>query len=56
MVKVRSRTYTYLYYTILWGQPTKLAKVASSSELLENQQNALLFFEIVLCHFCWASE
>ena len=35
----------------LWGQPIKL-----TSELLGNQQNALLFFEIVPNHFCGASE
>ena len=40
----------------LWGQPIKLAQVASTSELLGNQQNALLFFEIVPNHFCGASE
>ena len=31
---------------VLWGQP----------ELCENQRNDLLFFEIVACHFCGASE
>jgi hypothetical protein len=41
---------------VLWDQPIKLAQVASTSELLENQRNALLFFEIVPCHFCGASE
>ena len=41
---------------VLRGQPIKLAQVASTSELLENQRNALLFFEIVPCHFCGASE
>ena len=30
---------------VLWGQPIKLAQVASTSELLE------IFFEIVPCHF-----
>ena len=34
----------------LWGQPIKLAQVASTSELIENQRNDLLFFEIVPCH------
>ena len=41
---------------VLWGQPIKLAQVASTSELRENQWNDLLFFEIVPCHFCGASE
>ena len=31
-------------------------QACSTSELLENQRNALLFFEIVPCHFCEASE
>ena len=46
---------TYLV-DVLWGQPIKLVQVASTSELHENQQNYLLFFEIVPCHFCGASE
>ena len=33
---------------VLWGQPIKLAQVASTSELLENQWNNLAF--------CRASE
>ena len=37
---------------VLWGQPIKLAQVASTSELRENQQNNRLFFEIVPCYFC----
>ena len=41
---------------VLWGQPIKLIQVASTSELRENQQNDLPFFEIVPCHFCGASE
>ena len=41
---------------VLRGQPIKFAQVASTSELHENQQNDLLFFEIVPCHLCWASE
>ena len=41
---------------VLWGQPIKLIQEASTSELHENQRNNLLFFEIVLCHFCGASE
>ena len=41
---------------VLWGQPIKLAQVASTSELCENQRNNLFFFEIVPCHFCRASE
>ena len=40
----------------LWGQAIKLAHVASTSEFCENQWNDLLFFEIVPCHFCGASE
>ena len=34
---------------VLWCQPIKLIQVASNSELYENQQNDLLFFEIVPC-------
>ena len=41
---------------VLWGQPIKLAQLASTSELHENQQNAHLFSEIVPRHFCGASE
>ena len=41
---------------VLWAEPIKLTQVASISELLENQRNALLFFEIAPCHFCGASE
>ena len=41
---------------VLWGQPIKLIQVASNSEMHVNQWNDLLFFEIVPCHFCWASE
>ena len=41
---------------ILWGQPIKIIQVASTSELHKNQQNDLLFFEIVPGHFCEASE
>jgi hypothetical protein len=41
---------------VLWGQPIKLAQVASTSKLYENQRKDLLFFEIVPCHFCGASE
>jgi hypothetical protein len=40
----------------LWGQSIKLAQVASASELLENQQNDLVFFKIIPSHFCRASE
>ena len=32
---------------VFWGQPIKLAQVASTSELLENQQNDLVFFKII---------
>ena len=45
----------YLVY-VLWGQPIKLAQVASTSELLENQWNDLVFFKIVPSLFCRASE
>ena len=41
---------------VLWGQPIKQNQVASTSELHENQWNDLLFFEIVPCHSCRASE
>ena len=41
---------------VLWGQPIKQNQVASTSELHENQWNGLLFFEIVTCHSCRASE
>ena len=37
-------------------RPIKLVQVAFISELHENQRNDLLFFEIVPCHFCGASE
>ena len=33
---------------VLWGQRIKLAQVASTSELLENQWNDLVFFKITL--------
>ena len=41
---------------VLWGQPIKLAQVASTSEWLENQRNNLAFFKIIPSHFCRASE
>ena len=41
---------------VLWGQPIKLVQVASTLELRINQWNDLLFFDIVPCHFCGASE
>ena len=41
---------------ILWGQTIKVALVASNSELRENQKHEFLFFVIVPCHFCGASE
>jgi hypothetical protein len=41
---------------VLWGQPFKLVQVASTSELLENQRNDLVFFKIIPSHFCRASE
>ena len=46
---------TYLL-DVLWGQPIKQNQVASTSELHQNQRNNLLFFQIVPCHFCRASE
>ena len=42
------RTYINWSIDVLWGQPIKLAQVASTSELNENQWNDLLFFEIVV--------
>ena len=41
---------------VLWGQSIKLAQVASTSELRENQRNDLLLFEMVPCYFSGASE
>ena len=41
---------------VLWGQPIKQNQVASTSELLENQRNNLVFFKIIPSHFCRASE
>ena len=41
---------------VMWGQPIKLVQAASTSELCENWQNNLLFFEIVPCHSWGASE
>ena len=41
---------------VLWGQPINLVQVASTSELLENQRNDLVFFKIIPSHFCRASE
>ena len=41
---------------VLWGQPIKLAQVASTTELLENQRNDLVFIKIIPSHFCRASE
>ena len=40
----------FLYYSVdvLWGKSIKLAQVASTSELHENQWKDLLFFEIVV--------
>ena len=38
----------YFYKCFFWGQPIKLVQVASTSELRENQQNDLLFFEIFM--------
>ena len=44
-----ARLPTYIV-DVLWGQPIKLAQVASTSELSKNQRNDLLFFETVPCH------
>ena len=41
---------------VLWGQPIKLANVASTSELLENQRIDLVFFKIIPSYFCRASD
>ena len=46
----------YYLGDVSWGQLIKLAQGASTSKLLENQRNTLRFFEIILCHFCGASE
>ena len=43
-------TYTYIL-DVLWGQLIKLAQVASTTELLENQQNDRVFFKIIPSHF-----
>ena len=50
-------TYLHTYIlNVLWGQPIKLTQVASTSELLENPRNDLVFFKIIPSHFCRASE
>ena len=41
---------------VLWSQPIKLAQVASTSELLKNLRNDLIFFKIISSHFCRTSE
>ena len=41
---------------VLCGQPIKLIQVASTSELLENQRNDLVFFKMIPSHFFMASE
>ena len=46
---------TYYVLEVLWGQPIKFAQVASTSELLENQWNDLVFFVIIPSDFCRAS-
>ena len=43
--KSKKNSTTYLV-DVLWGQPIKLAQVASTSELLENQRNTIFLFEI----------
>ena len=53
---VKLQLHTHSILDVLWGQPIKLIQVASTSELHENQQNDLLFFEIVPCHCCRVSE
>ena len=57
-VKIGQKRNHYIL-DVLWGQPVKLVQVASTSELLENQRNDLVFFKIILfmpSHFCRASE
>ena len=41
---------------VLCGQPINHFQVASTSKLLENQRNDLVFFKIIPSHFCKASE
>ena len=48
--------YTQYILDVLWGQPIKFIQVASTSELLENQWNVPLFFDIVPSHCFVASE
>ena len=43
----------YLLVDVFCGQLIKLAQVASTSELFENQRNTLLFFEIVPCQLVY---
>ena len=40
----------------LVGSTDQAFQVASTSELLENQRNDLVFFKIIPSHFCRASE
>ena len=56
-VQLHTTQYRFKYtLDVLWGQPIKLVEVASTSELLENQRNDLVFFKIIPSHFCRASE
>ena len=52
----RSRLATALQVDVFLGQLIKLAQVAFTSELLENQQNDLLIFKVIPSHICRASE
>ena len=46
-VKVVGPFSTQCSIDVLWGQLIKLIQVASTSELLENQRNNLVFFKII---------
>ena len=48
--------HTFCTLDVFWGQQIKQNQVASTSELLENQRNDLVFFKINPLHFCRASE
>ena len=54
--RIEPRSVLQYILDVLWGQPIKLAQVASTSELLENQRNHLVFIKIIPSHFCRASE
>ena len=46
----------YYLGDVSWGQLIKLAQGASTSKLLENQRNSLVFFKIIPFHFCKTSK